>query len=117
MLITEAYVEGLQNYGNLEKTKKSFDPTFNLLIIGEDNTLHRYAISDWINNISQQKKQYPNGPKTKTSVTFIFIDITGNSAVAKIELREGNKHAYTDYLSLYRFKEGWRIVSKIYYQH
>lgn len=46
-----------------------------------------------------------------------MIDITGNAAIAKVELyQEGNK-IFTDYLSLYKFKEGWRIVSKICEDH
>ena len=37
--------------------------------------------------------------------------------IVKIELRIEGKHKYTDYLSLYKFNEGWKIVSKIYCDH
>ncbi len=94
------------------------DLTFNLLIIGKDGTLQRYTVSDWTDNIAEKKKKSPpSGPEQKTTVKFISVDITDNAALAKIELRTGGKHIYTDYLSLYRFQSGWRIVSKIYYQH
>jgi len=117
VLITEAYVEGLQNWGDLEKTKQGFDPTFNLLIAGKKGELKRYAIADWMKNVARKKKKNPGGPKEKTTVTFIDVDITGTVAVAKIELRKGGKHIFTDYLSLYKFESGWRIVSKVYFQH
>ncbi|NOX89080.1 MAG: nuclear transport factor 2 family protein [Calditrichaeota bacterium] len=116
-LITEAYIEGLMNWGDPEQTKKGFDPTFNLLIIGKNDVLRRYSISDWIENVSRKKKKFPQGPKQKTVVNFVFVDVTGNAAVAKIELFTAGSLIYTDYLSLYRFKSGWRIVSKIYQQH
>ena len=41
----------------------------------------------------------------------------GKAAIVKIELRIEGKHKYTDYLSLYKFGEGWKIVSKIYCDH
>ena len=46
-----------------------------------------------------------------------MIDITGTAAIVKIELFKGGKQIYTDYLSLYKFEEGWRIVNKIYFKH
>ena len=45
------------------------------------------------------------------------IDITGSAAVARVELYRDFKHIFTDYLSLYRFDDGWKIVGKIFYQH
>ena len=44
---------------------------------------------------------------------FLFIDIAGNVAVAKIEFYEGEELNYIDYLSLMKFEGGWKIVSKI----
>ncbi|NOZ74949.1 MAG: nuclear transport factor 2 family protein [FCB group bacterium] len=116
-VVTQAYVDGLQNWGDLEKTKKGFDPTFQLLIKGKNNRLQRYAIADWIENISRKKKNFPDGPDQRTTVKFIFVDITGDAAVSKIVLFQSEKPVYTDYLSLYRFQDGWRIVSKIYFRH
>ncbi len=45
---------------------------------------------------------------------FPLIDVTGNAAVAKVKFMVGDRHVYTDYLSLLRFTEGWKIVNKIY---
>ena len=46
---------------------------------------------------------------------FMNIDIEGIAAVAKIKLSKGGKNIYIDYLSLYKFNEGWQIVGKIYH--
>ncbi len=48
-----------------------------------------------------------------TTVKFLFIDIAGNVAVAKIEFYEGKSMNFIDYLSLIKFEDGWKIVSKV----
>ena len=44
---------------------------------------------------------------------FLFIDIAGNVAVAKIEFYEGKELNFIDYMSLIKFEDGWKIISKI----
>jgi hypothetical protein len=115
-VITAAYVDGLLNAGDLEPTKKGFHPEFKLLGL-RNNQLTKYPIADWIKNTENRKEKNPEGPKAKYIPTFPLIDITGKAAIVKIELRIEGKHKYTDYLSLYKFKEGWKIVGKIYCDH
>jgi hypothetical protein len=45
------------------------------------------------------------------------VDIEGSAAVVRVEIWRDGAHTFTDYLSLYRFPDGWRIVGKIYYTH
>ena len=42
------------------------------------------------------------------------MDVTGKSAVARVEIHRDGKHVFTDYLSLYQFADGWKIVAKIF---
>ena len=46
-----------------------------------------------------------------------MVDVTGDAAVARVELYKDGKHIYSDYMSLYRFDDGWKIVGKIYHRH
>ncbi|HET8648387.1 MAG TPA: nuclear transport factor 2 family protein [Vicinamibacteria bacterium] len=48
---------------------------------------------------------------------FTRIDVTGNAAVAQVQLHRNGKHTFTDFLSLYRFPDGWKIVGKIFHSH
>ena len=48
-----------------------------------------------------------------TTVKFLYVDIDGNIAVSKFEFYEGETLKYIDFLSLIRFEDGWKIVSKI----
>ena len=114
MVIDAAYVQGLQNGKNLENIDKGFHPGFNLLGVDQNNNLTKYPIYNWSAGV---KKAVEAGqkPDIETTAKYPMIDITGTAAVAKVQLFRGERHIYTDYLSLYKFEEGWRIVGKVYY--
>lgn len=115
-LINKAYVEGLHNGGNLDETRKGFHPGFDLLIL-KNNQMEKLPIYNWIESTEKRRKEATAPVLTKTTVKFVNIDITGTSAVAKIELLREGKLIFTDYLSLYKFEEGWKVVGKIYFKH
>ena len=117
-VITSAYVDGLQNKGPVEDIEAGFHPGFNLLGVRNDE-LTKWPIYSWVQYHERKLKENPGPPADDEVVTskFPMIDITGNAAVVKIELFKGGKQIFTDYLSLYKFEEGWKIVGKIYYRH
>jgi hypothetical protein len=115
-LINKAYIEGLHNGGNLDETRKGFHPGFDLLIL-KNNQMEKLPIYNWIESTEKKRKENPTPSPIKTVVNFVNIDITGTSAVAKIELSREGKLIFTDYISLYKFEEGWKIVGKIYFKH
>ena len=116
-VINDSYVIGIHNDGLIEEIEKGFHPTFVLLGLGKDSTsVTQLPITTWVGNIKQSKAAGKK-PATETKCKYLFVDVTGNSAVAKIELHRAGKRIFTDYLSLYKFKDGWKIVSKIYYRH
>jgi len=117
-LILTAYVDGLQNKGDLDATRNGFYPGFDLLIY-KDVMVEKFPIYNWIKYAEMNKKKDPAAlaEEELTSCEFEMIDITGTAAVAKIHLSKGGKKVYTDYLSLYNFADdGWKIVGKIYYK-
>jgi hypothetical protein len=115
--ITDSYVIGIHNGGTLDAISKGFHPGFELLGIGQDgNTMTKLPIYTWVENI-RQAKEAGRVPTVKTECKFLDIDITGNAAMAKIELLREEKLIFTDYLFLYKLKDGWKIVNKIYFRH
>jgi len=113
-LIQSAYIDGLQNLGDLEKTKAGFHPDFVLLGL-RDGTLTRLPIAEWIASAGKRKADGVKPPLTVCR--FLAIDVTGSAASVKLELHQNDKRVFTDYLSLYKFPDGWKIVGKIYYRH
>lgn len=117
-LILNAYVDGLQNKGDLNATREGFFPGFELLIY-KGNMIDKFPIYNWITYAEMKKEKDPEplAEEELTSCEFESIDITGTAAVAKIHLSKGGKKTYTDYLSLYKMEgSGWQIVGKIYYK-
>jgi hypothetical protein len=115
-VILSAYRDGLCNVGDVELVKKGFHPDFRLLGI-KDDALTILPIADWIKITENKKAAGKFPPATLVAMEFPLIDVTGNAAVAKVKFMVGEKHVYTDYLSLLRFAEGWKIVNKIYTSH
>jgi hypothetical protein len=114
-VITTAYVEGIHNRGKTEDIRKGFHTTFNMLRL-VDNEIKPFPIEEWIAAIEKAKKEN-SAPQPRTEGKFINVDITGNAAVVKLELYREGKKTFTDYLVLYKFAEGWRIVSKTFFRH
>lgn len=116
-VIQVAYVQGLQNEGDLEKIDSGIHPGFNLLGIGEGNEMWNLSITDWK---AKTLKRLEAGelPRKENliSIKFLNVDITGTAAVSKIEFYVGEKLTYVDYISLYKFDDGWKMVNKIYYK-
>lgn len=117
-IIQEAYIDGLINEGDFNKIDKGFHPEFNLLGIGKGNEMWKYPIYSWKESVKNdlQTGKIPKKDEEKVSIKFLMVDITGTAAIAKIEFYVGEKLTYIDYLSLYKFAEGWKIVNKIFYQ-
>jgi hypothetical protein len=115
-VINKAYIEGIHNNGDLSETRKGFHPGFDLLML-QNNQLVKLPIYNWIESTERARKENPDAKRPQTTVNYVNIDITGTAAVAKIELLREGKLIFTDYLMLYRFEEGWRIVGKTYFRH
>ena len=114
-VVTSAYIQGIHNRGSVDEIRKGFHPTFNMLRL-VDNEIKPLPIEEWIANLEKAKKESTT-PPVKTAGKFVNVDVTGNAAVVKLELYRENKKVFTDYLVLYKFAEGWRIVSKTFYRH
>lgn len=116
--IQNAYIDGIQNNGDIKNIENGFHEGFNLLGV-RDNMLTKFPIYSWIQSVENRKEKNPNPPTEDKKITcnYVFIDVTGNAAMAKIELYRNSEILFTDYLQLYKFEEGWKIVSKIYFRH
>uniref|UniRef100_UPI003217C3EE nuclear transport factor 2 family protein n=1 Tax=uncultured Draconibacterium sp. TaxID=1573823 RepID=UPI003217C3EE len=117
-VIQTAYVEGLQNEGDAKKIDSGIHPHFHLLGISDGDEMWNLNINDW--KSSQVKKrmdgELPLSGDKKVSVKFKTIDVTGTAAVAKIEFFIGTRLTYIDYISLYKFESGWKMVNKIFFK-
>ena len=114
-VIQTAYVDGLCNNADEEAVNEGFHPGFNLLSAGKGNSMWKIPIYNWIEMAEggKEKGNKYSFQNELTTVKFLFIDIAGKVAVTKIEFYEGEEMKFIDYLSLMKFKDGWKIVSKM----
>lgn len=117
-VIQSAYIDGLHNKGDLQDIEKGFHPGFVLLGVN-NNSLTQYPIYSWIESVNKKKKEDPSPlkPEQKMVCEYLQIDVVGTAAMAKIQLKKNDVLIFTDFLLLYKFEEGWRIVSKTYFRH
>ena len=114
--INSAYIGGIHNGGPVEDIRKGFHPSFNMLRLIE-NEVKPLPIEEWIKNIEANRAKTQNSVSPKVEGKFLSISVAGNSASVVLELFREGKKIFTDHLLLYKFNEGWRIVSKTYYRH
>jgi hypothetical protein len=116
-VITASYFNGAFNDLDTEAMRKGFHPDF-AIFSADGEKLARYPIDTWIKGI-EKRKQDPDfdASKAEMECKIISVDVTGGAAAAKIEMSKDGKLIYTDYLSLLRFSDGWKIAAKVYQSH
>jgi len=111
-VIVEAYVNGIFLNGDYKLVKKGWHPDCDIVTF-ENDKLNKLPAKYWVDRLKMHPK--PLDP----SVTYKIIDVkvTGYAAIAIIEIFSKGELLYTDYMCLYKFKDGWKIVTKIYYTY
>lgn len=105
--VLQYYVEG-GTVGDSALTRKAFHTSARLQG-ARNGTYAELAINDYIARIAGSNPR---------KATYPYIDITGNAAIAKIEIvnMEG-KPIFTDYMQLLKVDGRWVIVNKTYHRH
>ena len=120
-VVTDAYVDGVHNFRDPAAMRRGFHPDFEMLML-RDGKLVKVPLAKWIEAMEARNLKEPP-PKAaadavrETTANFASVDITGSAATCKVEIWHGGQHLFTDYLSLYKFDEGWKIVGKTFYRH
>ncbi len=117
-LIETAYFNGAFNELDTKSMAKGFHPEF-AIFSTDGEKLKKYPIKEWINNIEARKARadFDLQDSMAWEGKFAQVDVTGESAMAKVELSKNGNHVFTDYLSLLKFNDGWKIVGKVYHKH
>lgn len=101
------YLDGGTN-NNFETVQKAFHP--NAIMRGIRGGKYME-----INALEFFKKVIKPGPKQNRKTRIDYINISGNTASAKLEIEYPN-FMFIDYMNLLKVDGEWKIVSKIYYR-
>jgi hypothetical protein len=98
--------------------REGFHHDFAIYYFSDESNYRRYPIDDWIANTEKYKASSDfDKEKAKADCKIVSIDVTGVCASAKIEIRDTGKLEWTDYLSLLKFEDGWKIIAKVANKH
>ena len=114
-LVLASYIHGAFNEQNTQAMRDGFHPIFKIHGVA-DGSLRAYPIDEWIGAIDERKAK-PDYERENWTHQFPIVDVTGDAAIVKVELFHDSKHVYTDYLSLLKFDDGWKITDKVYHRH
>jgi len=114
-VVKAAYVEGVHVNLDPEAMRKGFDPAFRMQVLREGQVAS-VTLEEWIQRMESSAKANP-APKPAVRHEFKLVDVTETAAVARVELWKDGRHVFTDYLSLYKLPEGWKIAAKIFHAY
>lgn len=116
-VVQAGYIDGFANLVNVPAMKTSFHPSFEMLWL-KDDKVEKTPVASWISGAERRLAKANGTPPAATyTAKFLQVDVTGSVAVAKVAVYAAGTLAYTDYLSLYKFADGWRMVSKVGHSH
>lgn len=104
--VIQKYFDGTEQ-GKLELLPQAFMPTSEIQYVLEDGSLGRLPFAEYLTRFTQ-------GLKIERKGRLVSMDITGNAAVAKVEIFMASRNrVYTDYILLLKLAEGWQISNKV----
>jgi hypothetical protein len=112
-VIEQAYVQGIHETLDETTVRSGFHQDFAMLVL-QDDIMQKVNLDEWFGRIEVMKAENPELWSAETICEFLMIDVAGNAAVAKLDVYKGETYFSTDYMLLYKFQEGWRIVSKVF---
>jgi ketosteroid isomerase-like protein len=116
-VVRDAYVQGVHARPDAAAMRRGFHPDFRMLVLREGR-LQALSLEEWAARVEKAAaERKPDAPAAEVRADFASVDVTGDAAVVRLELHRDGRHVFTDYLSLYRFPEGWRIVGKTFQDH
>ena len=113
-VVKSAYVDGVHARPDAGAMREGFHPSFRMLVL-KDGVVSPVTLEEWAGRIEKAAER--KAPPPEIRADFTSVDVTKDAAVVRLELYRGGKHTFTDYLSLYRFPDGWKIVSKTFQAH
>jgi hypothetical protein len=112
-VVQRAYVEGVHLDGDADKMRSGMHESFVMFVRSEDG-VNQVTRDAWIARLKPRAADAKR-PDVRGDITV--LDKTADAAVVKVVLFRDGKQIFTDYISLYRLKDGWKLVGKTFQRH
>ena len=115
-VIEEGYIQGIHEEQDAAKVERAFHPEFRMLV-RRDGDVCKVSPAAFLEMMIGRRKENPGFFEQPLTFEIPTIDVEGNAAVVRVEISRSGTRLFTDFILLYRFGEGWKIVSKIFQAH
>lgn len=114
-LIKKVYVGAVHNNIDIDALKKGFHETFTWQWTHHDRFFVT-SLEQWIKSLDREKSLRPDW-HDRTTADINVIGLEGNAAVARVEVYNDGIQDFTDFFSLYKLSDGWKITNRISQRH
>ncbi len=114
-LIKESYIGAAHNNIDIDVLIKGFHDNFTWQWMHHDRFFIT-TLQQWIKFLNREKWLRPDW-NNRTMAEIQVLGIEGNAAVAKVDIYNNRVHDFTDFLSVYKFTDGWKITNRISQRH
>lgn len=115
-VIREAYINGVYNTGYILSVTQGFSPDFTAIVFEDKDQSRLETIEDWVKKTEQNKASgnLPLKGDQEVSFSIVKLEISNNIANARVQFMVGGKVQHTDFIGLYKFSTGWKLVNMMY---
>jgi ketosteroid isomerase-like protein len=114
-VVTDAYINGVHAKPDAAAMRRGFHPDFRMLVFS-DGKMTAVTLDEWAARIEKSAAN-PAAARPVIKSEFPHVDVVGSAASVRVEVWRDGRHTFSDYLLLYKFADGWKIVSKTFYSH
>ncbi|WP_136465988.1 nuclear transport factor 2 family protein [Flagellimonas onchidii] len=115
-LIENCYLNGALNEMNTDAMYEGYHPDF-AIFYAQGKELGKLPLNVWVKMVYDYKRSFDDSGLRKFEYEFVQIDINETAAFVKLKLMRNGVLVFTDLLTLLKFENGWKIVTKIYHSH
>jgi hypothetical protein len=114
--VDRGYVQGVHVDADPGKIRGGMHESF-IMFVRNGNEITALTRDAWIARIEASKAQAKPAARPETKADIEVLDRQGDTAVVRVNLFRDGKQIFTDYISLYRFESGWKMVGKVFQRH
>ncbi|HSP14266.1 MAG TPA: nuclear transport factor 2 family protein [Thermoanaerobaculia bacterium] len=115
-VVDRAYVHGVHIDRDPDKMRSGMHESF-VMFVKTDEGVNQLTRDAWIERLSAASAPPAGEARPQIKANIVVLDRSGDAAVVKVDLFRDGKQIFTDYISLYRFNDGWKLVGKIFQRH
>jgi len=115
-LIENSYLNGALNEMNTDAMYEGYHPDF-AIFYADGKELKKLPLNVWVKMVDDYKNSSDNSGLRKFEYEFVQIDVNETAAFVKLKLMRNGTLVFTDLLTLLKFENEWKIVTKIYHSH